>query len=130
MRISTPPIASPVDAGGSARRVWANFFNTIYAIAFAVNPSISDDNGNADLTLTAGKNALIQRFDTAITTGRTITLSTTGAYKGARFRVVREAGASGGSTLDVGGLKDLAVSEWCDIAYSGSAWILIGFGAL
>ena len=130
MKINTPPIASPVSAGGSASRPWATFFNTVYAILAAVNPSMSSDNGDADLTLTAGRNALIQRFGTALTTNRTITLSTTGAYVGAKFRVVREAGASGGSTLDVGGLKSLAVSEWCEIGYTGSAWILIGFGSL
>lgn len=131
MRISTPPIASPVDAGGSASRVWATFFNAIYAIAFAVNPSMSSDNGDADLTLTAGKNALTQRFDTTLTAHRTITLSTTGAYTGANFRVVREAGAGGAFNLDVGGLKTLSgASEWADVGYNGSAWILTAYGAL
>jgi len=43
---------------------------------------------------------------------------------------VRESGATGGSTLDVGGLKSLAVDEWADVEYSGENWVLTGYGGL
>lgn len=53
-----------------------------------------------------------------------ITLSTTGAYNGAKFRIVREASATGAFNLNVGTgpLKALtAASTWCEVEYDGSA---------
>jgi len=74
----------------------------------------------------------IMAFRTPLTTNRTITLSTTGARGGQVVKVVREAAATGASTLSVGGLKSLAVSQWCEVVYDGntSSWRLIAFGSL
>ena len=116
---------------GNIAQVWATWFNQVYKIMQAVNPSISTDNGDADVTLTAGKHASTQRFATPLTAARTITLSTTGGYSGARFRVVREAGATGAYNLEVGAIKSLtAAGQWCEVTYDGSAWILTAAGSL
>ena len=111
---------------------WLNWFQQAYKILQAVNPSVSSDNGDAAVTLTAGKNALIQRWATAITADRAVTLSTTGAYTGATFRVVRESTATGAFNLNVGTgpLKALAAGTWCDVAFNGTAWQLTGYGSL
>lgn len=112
-------------------RPWVTWFQQIYRLLFALNPSVSSDNGDNAVTLTAGKSALTQRFATTLTANRTVTLSTTGVYTGAKFRVVREAGANGAFDLDVGGLKTLSgASEWADVEYSGQNWILTGSGSL
>jgi len=50
----------------------------------AVLPSISSDNGDVNITLTHDTSALTQRFDTPLTTNRTITLDTSKAHRGAR----------------------------------------------
>lgn len=95
----------------------------------------SADNGDADLTLVLVQDAKTQRFNTALTAGRTVTLPTVGTAvigcgAGAKYRVVRQASATGASGLDVGGLKTLAVSEWCDVEHDGTAWLLTAYGAL
>ena len=60
----------------------------------------------------------------------TVTLSTTGAANGDTFRVVRT--GLGAFTLDVGGLKTIAAgtAATVEVAYNGSAWILIGYQPL
>lgn len=117
---------------GLLTQIWVKWFNQLYKIALAVNPSVSTDNGDAAATLTAGKNAITQRWATPLTTDRAVTLSTTGAYTGARFRIVREATATGAFNLNVGTgpLKALAAGEWCDVEFSGAAWFLSGYGSL
>ena len=112
---------------------WLNWFQQAYRILQAVNPSVSTDNGDAAVTLTAGKNALVQRWSTAITADRAVTLSTTGAYTGASFRVVRESTCTGAFNLNVGTgpLKALGTSgTWCDVAFNGSTWQLTAAGSL
>ena len=86
--------------------------------------------GDADVTLYALRNAPVQRYATALTANRTVTLSTTGAYHGAHFRVVRT--GLGAFTLDVGGLKTIgsATAAFVDVIYNGSAWVLAGYGTL
>jgi hypothetical protein len=95
-------------------------------------PSVSADNGDSDATLSVLTSARTQRWNTPLTANRTITLSTTNAQNGDRFRIVREAGATGASVLNVGTgpLKALAVSEWCEVEYDGAAWRLTAYGAL
>jgi len=121
---------SPAPRDPAISTFLASWFVKLHSIIRSVSPTISSDNGDMDVTLIHDRNALTQRFNTALTANRTITLNTSLAHRGARFRIVREAGATGGSTLDVGGLKSLAVGEWVDIEYSGSAWILTGYGSL
>lgn len=89
---------------------------------------VSGDRGDADVTLNAGTDLEVQRFATALTANRTITLGT--GYPGALFRIVRS--GLGAFTLDVGGLKTLGagVAAWCDVGHDGTAWILTAAGTL
>lgn len=92
--------------------------------------TISGDRGDTDQTLTVGVDSQTQRWASTLTTNRTVTLSTTGALRGAGFRIVRT--GLGAFTLNVGGLKTIANSTaaFVDVAYNGSAWVLTGYGAL
>lgn len=92
--------------------------------------SIGADVGDANATLTAGTSETVQRWATALTANRTITLNTSNAIKGDTFRVVRT--GLGAFTLDVGGLKTIpsATAAFADVEYDGAAWVLTGYGAL
>jgi hypothetical protein len=95
--------------------------------------SVSADRGDAAVTLTWQQNETTQLFNTAITADRAVTLSTTNARSGAKFRIIRGAGATGAFNINVGTgpLKALAAaSTWCDVEYNGSAWILTAYGTL
>jgi hypothetical protein len=78
--------------------------------------------------LTVGSSFTSNYWKTTLTANRTVTLSTTGAFSGARFRVTRP--ATGAFTLTVGGLKALSAGQWCDVEYDGAAWQLSAFGSL
>lgn len=94
---------------------------------------VSADNGDAAKTLTPGVSEPTQRWNTALTAARAVTLATSGAYAGAKFRIVREAGCTGAFNLNVGTgpLKALtAASQWCEVEYDGSAWRLTANGTL
>jgi hypothetical protein len=93
-------------------------------------PRVSADRGDTSQTLTAGTDAPTQRWATTLTANRTVTLSTTGAVNGDRFRIVRS--GLGAFTLDVGGLKTMpsATAAWADVEFDGSAWRLTGYGTL
>lgn len=98
----------------------------------ALTNRVSADKGDAIATLTAGTSEQTNRWATPLTANRAVTLSTTGVWNGAKFHIVRTAAATGASTLDVGTgpLKSLAVGQYCDVEYNGSAWMLTGFGSL
>ncbi len=86
--------------------------------------------GDADATLTTASKGTL-RFTGNLTANRTITLPVTGPLEGTRHRFIRVSGNTGGPwTQSIGGLKNLAQNEWCDVEYSGSAWVLAAFGAL
>ena len=93
-------------------------------------PSVSADRGDTSQTLTAGTDAPTQRWATTLTANRIVTLSTTGAINGDKFRVVRT--GLGAFTLDVGGLKTIpsATAAWVDVEFDGTAWRLTGYGTL
>jgi len=91
---------------------------------------MSADNGDAGTTLTIGDDARTQIWNTPLASNRSITLATTGLYEGAEWYVIRTANATGASTLSVGGLKTLAVGEWCVVKVFNGAWVLAQFGAL
>jgi hypothetical protein len=97
-----------------------------------VAKSVSADSGDAAKTLTAETSEDTQIWNTPITADRAVTLSTTGAFNGAKFHIVRTAAATGAFNLNVGTgpLKALTAGQWCDVEYDGSAWILTGFGSL
>lgn len=83
---------------------------------------------DAAATLTPLTSAENIRHTGTLTANRVITLSTTNAYSGARFRVTRT--GAGAFNLDIGGLKNLATNTWCEVEYNGSAWFLAAYGAL
>ncbi len=89
---------------------------------------MSADRGDASVTLKPGTDVFIQRFATTLTANRTVTLGT--GHLGAYFRVVRT--GLGAFTLDVGGLKTIAsaTAAFVEVAHDGTAWRLIGYGAL
>lgn len=93
--------------------------------------NVAADVGNASATLTVGTSSETQRWATALTADRTATLSTTGAWAGARFRITRAETATGAFSLIVMGaaqLLRLAPGQWCDAEYTGTAWIITGYG--
>lgn len=90
--------------------------------------TVSADRGDADLALVVGDET-VQRFATALTANRAVTLPAA-ARDGERFRIVRT--GLGAFTLDVGGLKTIANSTaaFVEVMHDGTAWRLIGYGAL
>lgn len=103
--------------------------NTATRTLATLTPSVSADRGDTSPTLDMGSETT-QRFDTTLTVNRTVTLPSSNAFKGAKFRVVRT--GLGAFTLDVGGLKTIpsATAAYVDVEYNGSAWQLAGYGAL
>jgi hypothetical protein len=94
---------------------------------------ISADNGDAAKTLVPKVDTELQRWNTALTAARAVTLNTTGASNGDHFRIVREAGATGAFNLNIGTgpLKALtAAGQFADVTFDGTAWRLTGNGAL
>lgn len=128
------PTASLYDAGtayfASTQNVpvWSDGTNWWPGVVAKVDA----DNGDAGVTVVLGTDSPTQVWNTPLTADRGCTLSTSGAYSGGRFRVVRTASATGASNLNVGTgpLKALAAGQWCDVEYNGSAWILTAFGSL
>ena len=95
-------------------------------------PYVYGNQGDADATLTVFSSFTTNLWQSPLTANRTVTLSTTGAVNGAKFRISRTAGATGAFTLNVGvgPMKALAAGQWCDVEYTGSAWALTAFGSL
>jgi hypothetical protein len=89
---------------------------------------ISADRGDTSLTLNAGTDVNIQRFATALTANRTVTLGS--GSLGSWFRVTRT--GLGAFTLDVGGLKTIpnSTAAFVDVAHDGTAWRLTAYGVL
>lgn len=84
---------------------------------------VGADVGDTNVTLTVGSSARTQRYNSPITAGRTVTLSTVGAVSGDFFDVIRQAGATGAFNISVGGLKNLtAASQGVRVMFDGSAW--------
>jgi len=67
-----------------------------------------------------------------LTADRAVTLSTTNAFSGCKFRITRTAGSTGAFNLNVGSgpLKALAAGQWCDVEFDGTNWILTASGSL
>lgn len=98
-------------------------------------PLVGADVGNAAKALTVGTDEQTQVWSTAISADRAVTLSTTGAYNGARFRILRKATCTGAFNINVGTgpLKAMGTpGSFCDVEYHGatSAWILTAYGTL
>lgn len=95
--------------------------------------TVSADKGDASATLTVNSSNETNIWNTPLTAARSVTLSTTGAFNGAKFRIVRTANATGAFNLNVGTgpLKALtAAGQWCEVEYDGAAWFLSSYGTL
>lgn len=129
--IATLPSASPAgqmiycsDLGGGGGQL--NSDGTVWKRALrGGQQTIASD---ADFTLTVLGSAEEQRHAGTLTANRTVTLSSTNAHAGARFRLTRAGG--GAFTLLFGGLKTLATDSWAEAIHDGSAWYLAAYGAL
>ncbi len=85
---------------------------------------------DADATLTVGTSAENVRHTGTLSADRAITLSTTNAFSGARFRITRTGGGAFNLNVGTGPLKALATNTWAEFIYDGSAWYLAAYGAL
>lgn len=100
-------------------------------VVFEPLPNMSADKGDAIATLTVGTDSLTQQWKTALTASRAVTLSTTGAYDGATFRIVRTGGDTGGPwALTNATFGSIYVNQFADVQYDGSAWKLVSKGTL
>lgn len=84
-------------------------------------------NGNQNMSFTCMAQAPTQVIQGVLTTARTVTLSTTYAYRGARFRIKREAG--GLFALLINGVG-ISLNSWADFEFDGSAWVQTASGGL
>jgi len=114
----------------SANSAWIDLLIVGASGVASTFDKVSADRGDANVTLTVAGDSGIQRFATTLTANRTVTLSTTGAVNGNRFRIVRT--GLGAFTLDVGGLKTIpsATAAFVDVSFNGTAWVLTGYGLL
>ena len=115
---------------GTATQTALNLKATSASVsALAIGPAgIHNPTGNVDFTATWGTTPRTIRLRGTLTADRTLTLSTTGAVDGARFRIYRI--ATGAFNWNIGGLKTLATSTWCDVEFGLGVWILVGYGTL
>ena len=90
--------------------------------------SASSSTMTATTLLTAPTIIVTGTIGTAVT--NTITLSTTYAYKGAKFRVLRKATGLGALVVAIGTSINLSLSSWADFEYDGSAWVETASGGL
>jgi len=84
-------------------------------------------NANTNMTFQPLKNAPTQILKGTLTAIRTMTISPTMAYPGARFRIKREAG--GLFNVLIGGLG-LSLNSWADWEYDGTQWVQTASGGL
>lgn len=99
---------------------------------YATVGKVSADNGDAAATLTVPSSDPVQRWDTTLTADRAVTLSTSGAYEGATFKIVRTGLGAFALNVGTGPLKAMpnSTAAWCEVTYDGSAWFLSGYGTL
>lgn len=83
---------------------------------------------DAAVTLTPLTSAEQVRHTGTLTADRGVTLATANAYPGASFRITRTGG--GAFNLAVGGMKNLATNNWCEVVHDGSTWFLAASGVL
>lgn len=88
--------------------------------------------GDSDATLNPIGSLGTNLWQSPLTANRAVTLSTTNAFSGCKFRITRTASSTGAFNLNVGSgpLKALAVGQWCDVEYDGAVWQLVAFGSL
>lgn len=130
----TAPVAGATALGGTTKTINIVGASAISGALTAFGPTnLLERSGSATSpTLTPGTSPTTLYFTDALTATRNVTLSTTGVWGGARFRVVRSAAATGAFDVNVGGIKVLDPGEWVDVEYSetSAAWFVTGFGSL
>lgn len=125
----TPSLGSPIGWIETARGtpdVWQPF-GSVGSFSGVVTV------GDAAKTLVVGTDPSTQVWNTTLTADRAVTLSTSGAFNGAKYRIVRNSAATGAFNLNVGTgpLKALAAAgAWVDVEYNGSSWIETASGSL
>lgn len=112
------------DLGGGGGLLWSDGTNWRRLTEAGVATITSD----ANVPLTPLTSAPDQTHTGTLTANRTVTLSTTNAYNGARFCITRTGG--GAFTLSVGGLKSLSQNQWAEVVYNGSVWVLSAYGTI
>lgn len=105
-----------------------NSSNTAWLLFSATQTGYATVATDADFTLTPITSAPNQRHTGTLTANRAITLSTTNAYAGMKFRITRT--GTGAFNLSVGGLKNLTTNTWCEVTFDGTAWYLSAYGTL
>lgn len=104
--------------GGTATRVTAR------------GAGISDDNGNASVSLETGKSAPTQVWATDLTASRTVTFGTNGALRGDAFRLIRKDSGAGTLTALLTPSRLVRTNEWLDAVYNGTNWTVAAAGTL
>lgn len=105
--------------------------NGVTVRGWATWSRVSPDRGDVSVTLQSRVDDAIQRFATALTTNRVVSLTRTNAQNGDSFRIVRT--GLGPFALDIGpGLKVIPANTaaFVEVVYDGSAWRLTGYGTL
>ena len=99
-------------------------------VPLATIPGMAIAPADQDFTLTYATSRPTQYVSGALTAARAVTLSTTGAYEGVEFTVVRTGAGAFNLNVGTGPLKAMAANTWADFIYDGSAWRLARYGAL
>lgn len=88
-------------------------------VALAVTTNFTHGPGGGRLIVLTG----------TLAADRVVTLDTAGAIEGmTTFKFTRTGG--GAFNWSIGGLKNLAQNQWCEVAYDGAAYYLVAFGSL
>jgi len=124
------PVVVP---NGNSVQLMRTDTNGPWALITDTIEGVSIDNGDAAATLTWGTSKPTQIWATPLTADRAVTLSTTNAHDGSKFRIVRKSTATGAFNLNVGTgpLKAMGTAgSFVDVEYDGAAWVLTGYGVL
>ncbi len=103
------------------------------AVDFAaggVGAGVQTINTDADFTLSPTTSPFTTLHTGTLTAHRTVTLSTTGAFAGLRFRITRTGGGNFNLNVGSGPLKAMPTGTWAQFIYSGSAYYLAEYGSL
>lgn len=131
--VGTLPLASAAagqkiycsDLGGGGGELVSNGTNWLRS-----QEGYSTVSTDADFTLTPLTSAENIRHTGTLTANRAVTLSTSGAYAGAKFRITRTGAGAFNLNVGTGPLKALIQNTWAEFTYDGSAWYLSEYGAL
>src|SRR5437867_7639663 len=101
----------------------------------AVPPVSSALDANGSPTIVAGTDAETLIYSTTLTADRVVTCSNTGAWKGARFRIVRTDTAAQTLTVKDNSAVTLKVipnstAAFVDVIHNGTDWKLAAYGTL